>query len=135
MRGRWVLVLVMMFTLFPLLELLILIELGKHIGSLNTVLIILLTGIVGASLARSQGLSVLGRMRMRMQQGELPGNELIDGALVLIGAAFLITPGLITDVAGFTFVVPFTRAFLRERLKHWLMHWLGTGVTTYRIYR
>lgn len=135
MRGRWFLGLLMMFTLFPLVELLVLIELGKHIGSLNTVLVILLTGVVGAALARSQGLTVLGRMHMRLQQGELPGDELIDGGLVLIGAAFLITPGLITDLAGFSLVVPFTRGVFRQLLKRRLMHWVGSGVTTFRIHR
>ncbi len=133
MRGRWFLGLVMMFTFFPLVELLVLIEVGKRIGSLNTVLLILLTGVVGAALARSQGLTVLGRMHMRLQQAEVPGNELIDGGLVLIGAVFLITPGLITDLVGFTFVLPFTRAFLRELIKGWLMRWVGDGMATYRI--
>jgi len=118
-----------------LLELWLLIEVGRYIGSLNTILVILFTGLLGASLARSQGLTVVRRMHIRLNQGELPGNELIDGGLVLVGAAVLITPGLITDVVGFFLVLPFTRRVIREFLKGKLMVWMGSGVTTFRIYR
>ena len=135
MRLRWFLGLLTMFTLFPLLELVLLIEVGKRVGTLNTILIILLTGVVGAALARSQGLSLLGRIHRRLQQGELPGNELIDGGLVLIAAAFLVTPGLITDLMGFSLIIPFTRQLVRELIKQRLMQWVGSGVTTYRLHR
>jgi len=109
--------LLLLFIVTPILEMAILIELGKRIGTLQTIAIIVITGIIGASLAKSQGLRVFRNMRESLYNGELPHNHLIDGLLILIGGALLITPGILTDVVGFVLVLPWTRKLVREKLK------------------
>jgi UPF0716 protein FxsA len=109
--------LILLFTIIPLIELALLIELGKYIGVINTIAIVVLTGFTGAVLARSQGFGILNRIRNELSQGQLPGNSLIDGALILSGALLLLTPGLLTDLLGFALLTPFTRVFFRNYLK------------------
>lgn len=109
--------LILLFTVIPLIELALLIELGKYIGVMNTIAIVVLTGFAGAVLARSQGFGILNRIRSELNQGQLPGNSLIDGALILSGALLLLTPGLLTDILGFVLLIPFTRIFFRNYLK------------------
>ncbi|MBD3181822.1 hypothetical protein GF312_05995 [Candidatus Poribacteria bacterium] len=106
-----------LFIITPVLEMAILIELGKLIGTLPTIGIIVITGFVGATLAKSQGIKVYLSIKKSLQNGQLPHDALIDGLLILIGGALLITPGILTDLAGFSFVIPWTRNFVRERLK------------------
>lgn len=119
----WWLELIMLLRLFalfvitPVVEMALLIELGKRIGTLQTIGIIVLTGIVGASLAKSQGLRILRNIKESVHNGEMPHNHLIEGVLILIGGALLITPGILTDTAGFVLVIPWTRRLIRERLK------------------
>jgi UPF0716 protein FxsA len=109
--------LLLLFILTPVLEMAVLIELGKRIGTLQTIGIIVITGIVGASLAKSQGLRIYRNLKTSVHNGELPHNHMIEGLLILIGGALLITPGILTDIAGFTLVLPWTRRLIRERLK------------------
>jgi len=109
--------LLLLFIITPVIEMAILIELGKRIGTLQTIGIIIVTGIIGASLAKSQGLRIYRRIRESVDHGELPHNHLIEGLLILIGGALLITPGILTDAAGFLLVIPWTRKLVREALK------------------
>ena len=81
----------------PVVELILLIEIGQRVGTLATIGLIMGTGIVGASLARQQGLSTLARLRKDLDEGRLPAETLVDGVLILIAAAVLITPGVLTD--------------------------------------
>ncbi len=101
--------LTLLFVLIPLVELAILVYLGTIIGAFYTVLIVVLTGILGAILMRSQGLAILSRIRSNLQSGILPANELFDGALILVGGLLLLTPGIITDILGLAVLVPQTR--------------------------
>lgn len=101
--------LTLLFVLIPLVELAILVYLGTIIGAFYTVLIVVLTGILGAILTRSQGLATLSRIRSNLQRGILPANELFDGALILVGGLLLLTPGIITDIFGLAVLVPQTR--------------------------
>jgi UPF0716 protein FxsA len=101
--------LTLLFVLMPLVELAILVYLGTIIGAFYTILIVVLTGILGAILTRSQGLATLSRIRSSLQRGILPANELFDGALILVGGLFLLTPGMITDIFGLAVLVPQTR--------------------------
>ncbi len=103
----------LIFTAVPLLELALLIKVGSVIGAFNTITIVVLTGALGAWMARSQGLRVLQRIAESVRQGEPPGQGLLDGAFILIGGAFLLTPGLITDALGFLCLLPPTRNILR----------------------
>ena len=110
-----------LFIITPVVEMALLIEIGKRIGTLQTIAIIVVTGIVGASLAKSQGLRIMRDVKLSVHNGEIPHNHLIEGVLILIGGALLITPGILTDVAGFVLVIPWTRRLIRERLKKYFM--------------
>lgn len=106
----------LLFTAVPLLELMILIELGSAVGLAATVGIVLLTGAIGAWAARAQGFYVLRKIQEEMSAGRLPAEQLVDGAMVLVGGVFLITPGLLTDFTGFALMVPAVRGIIRGML-------------------
>jgi len=124
--------LMLLLTLVPLIELALLIKLGQYIGVGYTVLIVVVTGIAGAFLAKTQGMSVLRRMQLEMQEGRLPGNQMIDGLCILLGGAMLLTPGLVTDTAGFMLVIPVTRIAVREWLKIKLRGMVDRGQVIFR---
>ncbi len=100
----------------PLLELALLIWVGGKIGLGATIALVVVTGILGASLARWQGLATLARFQRRLAAGELPHEDLLEGVLILIAGAVLLTPGLVTDVAGFLLLVPVVRRAVRGEL-------------------
>ena len=91
----------------------ILIELGNAVGLSTTIGIILLTGAIGAWAARTQGFYVLARIQRDLSENRLPGAQLVEGAMVLVGGIFLITPGLLTDSIGFALMIPAVRGVLR----------------------
>ena len=109
-------VLFIVFIVVPLVEMLVLIEVGSKIGTLTTILLVILTATIGMGLLRQQGLSTLFRARSRWQHGELPGQEIIEGLLLAVGGALLITPGFITDAVGFFILIPYTRIWLIKKL-------------------
>ena len=109
--------LILLFTVIPLIELYLLIQVGRYLGSFQTIMIVLITGIIGGLLARSQGLSVQRQIRVDLQNGIIPTDSLIDGCFILIAGALLITPGMITDIFGFILMIPFFREWLKKRLK------------------
>jgi UPF0716 protein FxsA len=109
--------LILLFTLIPVIELAVLLKAGQYIGVFNTIFIVLLTGVVGAYLAKSQGLMILRRIRTDLESGIMPGDSLFDGVLILIGGILLLTPGFITDFTGFLALIPFTRTIIRNFLK------------------
>lgn len=120
------------FIFVPLLEIYILIEAGQIIGVAPTIALILMTGIAGAWLARSQGLELLRRIQNETARGVMPAAALIDGALVLVGGLLLLTPGFFTDLLGFSFLVPLTRDFWRKILSAWLQKQIAHGSVTIR---
>jgi UPF0716 protein FxsA len=93
----------------PLVETFVLIEVGSLIGPLPTVLLLLLDGVLGAWLARREGIAVLRQLSEDLKQGLPPARHLMEGALVLVGAVLLITPGFTTDLVGMLLLIPFTR--------------------------
>lgn len=103
-----------LFLLTPVIDLALLIQLGDWIGFWPTIGIILVTGFAGTYLARREGMSAWRRFRTQLEQGGLPGKELVDGVIILVAGALLITPGVITDLIGFLGLLPFTRAFIRK---------------------
>ncbi len=109
----WLLIL---FVVVPALELYVLIQIGTVIGAMNTFLLILGTGILGSWLAKNQGLATWRALNQRFSQGQIPGKELMDGAIILVCAALLLTPGVITDVIGLAGLIPVTRAGFRNVL-------------------
>lgn len=112
--------LVLLFTLVPALEIYLLVKVGGRIGAVNTLLLIVATGVVGAYYARRQGFEVVRRIQESMADGRVPARELIDGAMLLLGGALLVTPGLITDAVGFTLIFPPTREMWKRLLMEWL---------------
>lgn len=101
------------FIIIPLIELVILIKVGSYIGLWPTILIVVLTGIVGASLARYQGFIIINKIRSDIGSGRVPARELIDGLLVLVGGIVLLTPGFLTDICGFVLLIPLTRNLIK----------------------
>lgn len=109
-----------LFVLVPLAELAILVWLGGRVGLVPTIGLVIFTGILGAALARQQGLATLARFRQKVEGGGIPGEELADGLLILVAAAVLLTPGLLTDLAGFALLMPGLRGPVRRRLRAWI---------------
>ncbi len=108
--------LLLLFILIPALELALLIEVGRHIGTLATLALIAVTGALGAYLARSQGLGVLHHMQAEVAAGRLPAASIVDGVIILLAGAVLITPGFLTDAVGFLCLVPAFRRFIKSTL-------------------
>ncbi len=101
--------LVLLFVGIPAIELMLLIEIGSRFGTLHTLALIGVTGVVGAALARHQGLRVLGEVQAEVGAGRLPAGSLVDGAIILVAGALLMTPGILTDAFGFLCLVPAVR--------------------------
>jgi len=107
----------LLFVVVPAIELVLLIEIGSRIGTLRTLALIVVTGIVGAQLAGRQGLDVLRRIQRETSLGRLPAASLIDGAFILVAGALLVTPGILTDVVGLLCLVPAFRRRLGRVLR------------------
>jgi len=106
--------LLLLFTVVPLVELFLLVKLGTVVGVGPTIALVIFTGVLGAWLARQQGLGVLRRLRVELAAGRMPAGALIDGLLILVAGAVLLTPGLLTDALGFVLLVPPSRAVVRR---------------------
>ncbi len=117
----------LLFTLVPLIELDLLIRLGTYIGAVETVAIVIGTGVAGGLLAKSQGLAVFDRMRAELNQGRLPAESLFDGLLILIAGAMLITPGLLTDGLGLLLLIPWSRQAFKSWLKRKIQEKISEG--------
>lgn len=109
--------LLLIFTLVPLLELIILIKLGNIVGLIPTLFIVIVTGIIGAWLTKKQGLYTLQRIQLQLSMGKVPAENLINGLMILVGGIVLLTPGLLTDSIGFLLLIPQTREQLKKVLK------------------
>lgn len=123
------------FTIIPVLELYILIEVGSFLGALNTIMVVIVTGFVGAYLARLQGFQTMNRVRESLNRGEMPTEGLIDALLILLAGIVLLTPGFLTDIAGLLILLPQTR----NRFKGWLMwkleNWINNNRVDIQFYR
>ena len=111
--------LLLLFTLVPLIELALLIKLGQLTNLATTIGIVILTGIIGAYLARREGIKAWRRLEQSMREGVSPADELIEALLILIAGAVLITPGLLTDLFGFGLLIPPMRKWVRSRLSRY----------------
>ncbi|MBE0617022.1 MAG: membrane protein FxsA [Proteobacteria bacterium] len=119
--------LVLLFTLVPAVEIFLLVKVGAGIGALNTVLLIVATGVVGAHYARLQGFQVVRRLQESLQGGRVPTEEIVDGAMLLVGGAMLITPGFLTDLLGFSLIFPPTRQLWKRTFLEWLRRKIERG--------
>ena len=113
MVGR----LFLLFTIVPLVELYLLIKIGGAIGALSTILIVIGTALLGAYLARLEGLRTLRQINHNLSQGVLPAEELVDGLLIFAGGVLLIAPGVLTDFLAFLLLIPFSRTYIKRWLR------------------
>lgn len=125
MFGR----LFILFTLVPLVELYLLIKVGSHLGAEATILLIVLTGGVGALMARMQGFQVIVQIRERLREGVLPADELLAGGLIVVGGLLLVTPGLLTDAVGLALLLP----FVRSRVVVWIKDFMRRKIEDGRV--
>ncbi len=109
--------LLLLFIGIPLIEMIILVKLGAWLGFWPTILLIVLTGMLGAFLARLQGFAVWMQIRQALGRGEVPAEKVLDAFLILIAGAFLITPGVLTDIAGFMLLFAPTRLAFKRWLR------------------
>lgn len=129
MLGR----LILLFLLTPAVELGLLIQVDKLIGFWPTIGLILVTGMAGSYLAKREGLSVWNRLNDRLNAGGLPGKELLDGVIILVAGALLITPGVLTDVFGFIGLLPFTRAGVRKIIMKRIQKKMNDGSLSFQL--
>ena len=119
------------FTLVPFIEIYLLIKIGAQVGAFNTILIVILTGLLGASLARLEGIKTMTKVRESMNRGELPAEEMLDAMLIFVAGVVLLTPGFITDLTGLALLVPQARfwfkRWLRKKFDEWLDKTNGKG--------
>ena len=103
-------------TLIPLIEIYLLIEIGSRLGAFNTVLIVILTALLGAWLARLEGSKTMTKVRESLNRGELPAEEMLDAMLIFVAGIVLLTPGFVTDLVGLGILVP--------QIRYWFKRWL-----------
>ena len=106
----------LLFILLPIAELWLIIEIGGAIGVAPTLALLIVDSLIGAALARSQSRAAWERFNVAMAEGRIPGKEVFDGAMIILGGALLLTPGFITDIFGLIFLIPPTRAIIRAFL-------------------
>lgn len=106
----------LLFFIIPLLEIYLLIQVGEEIGALMTILVVIITAVIGVSLLRAQGLRTLLKANQRMQMGEMPAQEMFDGFMLAAVGILLITPGFFTDAVGFLLLIPAIRQQLMKAL-------------------
>lgn len=109
-------ILLVAFITLPIIEIAVFIQLGSIIGLWPTIAFALLTAIVGASLVRSQGILTLAVVQRRMQQGELPAQQIMEGVMLAVAGVLLLTPGFVTDTLGLVMLLPAPRARLATYL-------------------
>jgi UPF0716 protein FxsA len=109
--------LLLLFIGVPLIEVLILIQLGSQFGFWPTILLVIGTGFLGAYFAKIYGLTIWSKIQEDLRAGRMPADKLVDGLLILIGGVVLLTPGLLTDILGFMLLIPYTRNFFKKFAK------------------
>lgn len=128
LREIFLRILFLLFLVVPIIEMYVLIEVGGLIGPWPTIGLVALTAMIGVALLRQQGFSTLMRGRARLNAGELPAREMLEGLLLAVGGALLLTPGFITDSLGFLLLLPPTRWFVvRALLRRGVVSVTGAG--------
>jgi len=118
----------LLFLAIPIVEIYLLIQVGSIIGVFPTILMVVGTAVLGAFLLRQQGLSTLTRFQNNMAQGQLPAMEILEGIILLVGGALLMTPGFFTDTIGFLCLLPFSRrAIVHVLVRHSIVKVTGAA--------
>lgn len=125
----------LLFIAIPLIEMLVLFEVSDMIGGLNTVAMVVLTAVIGVQILKRQGLSTLLRANQRLETGELPAKEIVEGMLLACAGALLLTPGFITDTLGFIFLTgPLRRPLARRIIRAGVVRSVGGGGSTFTFF-
>ena len=119
--------LALLFVIVPLVELALLIRVGQAVGFWPTIGLVAFTGVAGAWLARLEGLRTMFKLRDDLAHGRLPGQAIMDGMAVLLGGALLLTPGIVTDILGFSLLLPQTRRSIQRRVRARLEEHVRSG--------
>ena len=117
----------LLFTVVPLVELYLLIAIGRMLGPVPTVALVLVTGALGAWFARLEGARVIRRWQEAMARQQIPKDGVIDGLLIFVGGVLLITPGILTDVAGLSMVMPPSRRIIAGAVRRWFEQQIAKG--------
>ena len=120
--------LILLFALVPFLELMLLLRAAEAIGVVETLMLCLVTGAIGGTLARNEGVAVWNQLREQMTKATAPGRAVVEAFLVFAGGLLLLTPGIMTDVFGFAMVLPWTRRAIAAQVVHRLTESLKAGV-------
>lgn len=120
----------LLLIIIPAGEIGILLFSGRTIGIIPTILLIILTGVIGAYLAKQQGLETIRKAQEQIRHGRMPGDTILDGICILIGGTLLLTPGFITDLVGFLLLAPPTRIYFKALLIRIFQKWINNGNIT-----
>ena len=121
------------FTIIPFLELYLLIKIGVHLGAFTTILVVIVTALWGAYLARLEGARTMAKVRKTLNEGGLPAEEMMDAMLIFMAGVVLLTPGFITDMAGILILIPKTRFYFKRWLRYKFDQWSsGKNVVTHK---
>jgi UPF0716 protein FxsA len=115
----------LLFVLVPIIELMLLLRMGQIVGFWPTVAFVLLTGWAGAVLARREGMRILTQFQRELAAGRVPSQAILDGASVLVGGAFLLAPGVLTDITGLALLFPPTRRLIQR----WVRRRIERGIS------
>lgn len=118
---------VLLLIIIPAAEISLLLLSGRTLGIWTTITLIILTGVLGAYLAKQQGLDTIRKAQQQMQSGQMPGDVLLDGVCIIIGGTLLLTPGFITDILGILLLAPPTRKVFKIFLGKAIQNWLNKG--------
>lgn len=129
-------VILLLFIVVPLIEILVLIQVGQVIGGLNTILLLIVTAVVGASLVKSQGMRAWSQAQRRMAMGEMPGQQLAEGMIIFMAGVMFVTPGFVTDIVAVVFLLPgFRQTFARKLMQRMQMQTMHGGMHMHGSFR
>ncbi len=111
----------------PIIELYLLIAAGRVLGIGGILILLLATAFLGAWLLKRQGLLAWQRIQIALAEGVMPGNEMVEAVLILVGGLFLLFPGFLTDLLGLLLLLPWPRVWFRELCKKWLKKKIDSG--------
>lgn len=121
--------LVLLLILTSILDLYVLVKVSQTMGLGSTILLVILTGVAGYYLARSEGRIIIRNINREMSQGNVPGDELLTGFCILVGGFLLLMPGIVTDIVGITMVLPGTRNAYKQYIRKYLQRMINKGYT------
>ena len=121
---------ILIFILVPVAELGVLLFSGQKIGVWPTLILLIVTGLLGSYLAKKQGINTIRKVQEQIQFGRVPGNEILDGLCVLFGGILLLSPGFLTDILGLILLLPFTRTLIKPFILKLLRKWIDKNTFT-----